>query len=62
MSSATPDQRRRFEQLCLYRDLYARRGPRDSQGVIAPDEVIRYAEELLAGRPWPTATPGSALS
>lgn len=37
-----------FDRLCLLRQLYARRGPRDRAGVISVDAVIRYAEELLA--------------
>ncbi|MGH2416801.1 MAG: hypothetical protein ACRDFY_00570 [Candidatus Limnocylindria bacterium] len=37
-----------FEQLCLLRALYARRGSLDGASVMSVEGAIRYAETLLA--------------
>jgi hypothetical protein len=48
MNSPTPNPRLVFERLCLYRELYARRGPQDRVAVIGVGEQIRRIESLLA--------------
>jgi hypothetical protein len=39
-----------FERLCLYRAVYARRGPLDSAGVISVETAIRWATQLMDDR------------
>jgi hypothetical protein len=52
VNTPTTVLRRRFEQLCLLRSLYARRGPRDRLSVMTVDDAIRLAEGVLsAGGP-----------
>ena len=62
MDTPTPDQRRRFEWLCFSRALYARRGSRDSVGVMTVSEAIRYVETLLTTTLLPGADARSADS
>ncbi|MGH2402249.1 MAG: hypothetical protein ACRDE6_06020 [Candidatus Limnocylindria bacterium] len=47
MRTPTDDQRRRFEHLCMLRSLYARRGPRDTAGVMTLAEVGSFVQALL---------------
>lgn len=37
-----------FDRLCMYRAIYARRGPLDSTAVISVDAAVIWAEQLLA--------------
>ncbi len=37
-----------FDRLCLYRAIYARRGPLDSRGVISVEAAVLWAEQLMA--------------
>ena len=66
-TSATNEQRQRFERLCLYRALYSRSGPRDTVSVMSLRDAVRYAEGLLvqlAGHATPATlqSPSSASS
>jgi hypothetical protein len=47
MHTPTDDQRRRFEQLCMLRSLYALRGSADAESVMDVASAIRYGEALL---------------
>ena len=40
-------ERRLFEELWLYRQMYAQRGPYDRQPVLGLAEAIRYADDLF---------------
>ena len=48
VNTPTLEQRRRFEQLCLLRSLYARRGPNDATGVLPLAELAAHARTLMA--------------
>ena len=66
-TSATNEQRQRFERLCLYRALYSRSGPRDTVSVMSLADAMRHAEALLvqlAGHAAPATlpSPGSTSS
>lgn len=52
VNTPTTEQRRRFEQLCVLRSLYARRGSRDSTSVMPLSEVASYARALLIDAYW----------
>ena len=45
MNMPTSEQRHRFEQLCLLRSLYARRGESDATGIMSLAEL---ADHVLA--------------
>ena len=60
MSPPPQDERRRFEQLCLYRDLYARRGWQDGRAVITVPDMIRQAEAMLGAMSLQASGSGSA--
>jgi hypothetical protein len=47
MNGPTASHRSLFERLCLYRQLYARRGPQDRMAVITVADVIRHASVAL---------------
>ena len=52
MNGPTASHRTLFERLCLYRQLYARRGPQDRTAVITIADAIRIASvALVAPRP-----------
>lgn len=52
MNTPTTEQRRRFEQLCLLRSLYARRGSRDATAVMPLSEIESYVRALLIDAGW----------
>lgn len=54
MNGPTPSHRLLFDRLCLYRELYLRRGPQDRLAVISVSAALRHAALLFAERP-PTA-------
>jgi hypothetical protein len=51
VNSPNVEQRRRFEQLCLLRSLYARRGVEDASSVMTLAEVADHARALLDEAP-----------
>lgn len=44
---ATPDDRRFLDAICLWRGLYARRGPQDRSSAVGVDDAIASAELRL---------------
>ena len=46
MNAPSAEQRRHFERLCQLRSLYARRGPRDTTGVLTIGELPAYVRGL----------------
>jgi hypothetical protein len=59
MNTPTTEQRRRFEQLCLLRSLYARRGADDASSVMSLAELAGHVRAQLAEGPEPLSQPGS---
>jgi hypothetical protein len=51
VNTPTTEQRRRFEQLCLLRSLYARRGADDDSSVMNIAEIAAHVRVLLAEAP-----------
>ena len=47
MNGPTASHRTLFERLCLYRQLYARRGPQDRLPVVTVAEAMRHATVAL---------------
>jgi hypothetical protein len=47
MRPPSSDARASFETWCVYRALYRRRGPMDTEGAMTVDAAIRYAETML---------------
>ena len=48
MNGTPAEQRLLFERLCLLRELYQRRGPRDREASISIDDAISAAEMAFA--------------
>ena len=48
MNGTPAEQRLLFERLCLLRELYQRRGPRDREASISIDDAISAAELAFA--------------
>ncbi|MEO7295474.1 MAG: hypothetical protein ABIZ57_04985 [Candidatus Limnocylindria bacterium] len=61
-TSATNEQRQRFERLCLLRALYARRGSHDATSVMTLLELASYARAVLTDPYWRADTARSADS
>jgi hypothetical protein len=50
------DARSLFDRICMLRELYARRGPRDREGVISISDAIEAAIERLTETDSPSAS------
>jgi hypothetical protein len=48
VNTPTTELRRRFEQLCLLRSLYARRGVDDASSVMTLAQVVDHVRAVLA--------------
>jgi hypothetical protein len=60
VNTPTTEQRRRFEQLCLLRSLYARRGADDASSVMSLADLAGHVRVLFAEIAESAIPPGPA--